>query len=78
MNPSALSGGGLPGPRCPLSNSVHLPDTPLSTQHGLDEIVTQVPGLVWIVTYDAAVPDLDFALGLMCGGGETVLVEVAR
>ena len=78
MNPSALAGGGLPGPRCPLSNSVHLPDAPLSTQQGLDEIVTQVPGLVWVVTYDAAVPDLDFALGLMCGGGETVLVEVSR
>ena len=78
MNPNALAGGGLPGPRCPLSNTVHLPDTPVSTEQGLDEIVTQVPGLVWVVTYDAAVPDLDFALGLMCGGGETVLVEVAR
>lgn len=78
INPGAVAGGGLPGPKCPLANTVHLPDTPLSVQQALDEIVKQVPGLVWIVTYDSAVPDLDFALGLMCGGGETVLVEVAH
>jgi len=78
ISPNALAGGGLPGPKCPLANTVHLPDTALSTQQALDEVVKQVPGLVWVVTYDAAVPDLDFALGLMCGGGETVLVEVAR
>jgi len=78
ISPNALAGGGLPGPKCPLANTVHLPDTPMSTQQALDAVVKQVPGLVWIVTYDAAVPDLDFALGLMCAGGETVLVEVAR
>jgi hypothetical protein len=78
ISPGAVAGGGLPGPKCPLANTVHISDTPLSVQQALDQVVKQVPGLVWVVTYDSAVPDLDFALGLMCGGGETVLVEVAR
>jgi len=34
ISPNALAGGGLPGPKCPLANTVHLPDTPMPWHEG--------------------------------------------
>lgn len=35
----------------------------------LDQIVTQVPGLVWVVTYDPGSPGEDVKVGLLCPDG---------
>jgi len=74
--PGNAAHGALPSARCPLSATVHVPSGSLSTLDALDRAARQVPGLSWFVTYDAAVPELDVALGWVCAGGETALVEV--
>jgi hypothetical protein len=42
----------------------------------LDQVVRQVPGITWLVTYRAVAPDHEFKIGLMCGNGSFMRTEV--
>jgi hypothetical protein len=75
--PQAIIGtGGFPGPECPLGRPVHVPAGWTSVTRMLDDIVKQVPGLVWLVTYDFDAPDYGLEVGLLCGGGAAVRITV--
>jgi len=71
-----LGSGAFPGPECPLSRPVRLTTGWTSATRMLDEIVRQVPGLMWFVTYDIEAPHYGLQVGLLCGDGSTVGITV--
>jgi hypothetical protein len=75
--PQAIIGtGAFPGSECPLDRPVHVPAGWTSVTRMLDDIVKQVPGLVWLVTYDIDAPNYGLEVGLVCGGGAAVRITV--
>lgn len=75
--PAGIIGTGtFPGPECPLRRPVRLSAGSTSATRMLDEIVKQVPGLMWFVTYDTEAPHYGLQVGLLCGDGSTVGITV--
>ena len=70
--------GALPGPECPINRPVRMPEGSLSAIALLDQIVRQVPGLVWVVSYSPEAPNAGLKVGRMCPDGEFVRTEVYR
>jgi hypothetical protein len=68
--------GLMPGPDCLLGGSVRLTEGDHTATDLLDEIVRQVPGLVWCVTYSPGRLDRTLKVGLMSTDGATVSVDV--
>ena len=64
------------GPKCPLDRRVRITAGWTSATRMLDEIVRQVPGLTWLVTYDADAPYYGLEVGLVCGDGGTARITV--
>ena len=60
--------GALPSPACPINQKVHLPSG-LTAEGVLDQVVSQVPGLIWVLTYNPQLKDNTMAVGLMCADG---------
>ena len=69
--------GSFPGPECPLNTRVRLSAGPTTAVNMLTEVVQQVPGLVWIVTYATDASDSDVNVGLMCSDGSTVMISAS-
>ena len=75
--PAGIIGTGtFPGPECPLTRPVRLTPGSTSATRMLDEIVKQVPGLMWFITYDTDAPHYGLQVGLLCGDGSTVGITV--
>jgi len=68
--------GSFPGPECPLDRPVNLPEGPTPLIALLDQIIRQVPGLVWLVTYEPGLPNNNLKVGLLCPDGASVKVTV--
>lgn len=66
VEPEGFFGSG-PDPSCRLDRPVHLQSGRMTTIEVLDEIVRQVPGVTWLVTYDSERGFL--TVGLMCPDG---------
>lgn len=71
-----LGSGRFPGPECPLTRPVQLPQGGSTVVGFLDEITRQVPGLVWLVTYDEDEPNDGLTVGFVCADGATVKLSV--
>ena len=75
--PAGIIGtGSFPGPECPLGRPVRLTAGSTSATRMLDEIVKQVPGLMWFVTYDTEAPHYGLQVGFLCADGSTVGITV--
>ena len=69
---TALAGTSLPDPAtCPANQEVHLTAGAKSLVEALDEVVSQVPGLVWVVTYDVKAPRPSMKIGFLCPDGSS-------
>jgi hypothetical protein len=62
-----------PGGSCRLGERVSLTSGATTVRLILDAVVEQQPGLVWFLTYDAAVPERHVKIGLMCPGEAATL-----
>jgi hypothetical protein len=71
-----LGSGRFPGPECPLTGPVQLPQGASTVVAFLDEITRQVPGLVWLVTYDEDEPNDGLEVGFVCPDGATLKLSV--
>lgn len=71
-----VGGGMLPGPECGVNQRVTVPEGPATPTAILDAIVLQAPGLAWIATYRPDAPKEYLELGLMCGDGSWVSMNV--
>jgi hypothetical protein len=71
--------GPLPEPGCPVDKPVRIPAGTTAID-ALDQIVRQVPGLVWVVSYSpgSAGSGLTLKVGLMCADGYVGTVTVNR
>ena len=74
FEPQALLGSGgtlSPGSECPIDRRVDLPGGSMTAIALLDQIVRQVPGVVWVVTYrkEPASASLQVNVGLLCWNG---------
>jgi hypothetical protein len=77
--PQGWLGGGLrPSPECSLDRPIQLPDGSVTVIQVLDEVVRQVPGLVWFVSYQPEAADGDVRFGLICSNGMRVDVDFGR
>lgn len=73
--PAGIIGtGSFPGPECPLGTPVRVAAGLKSATQMLDEIVRQVPGLTWVITYDTQAPHYGLEVGLVCGNGAAVRI----
>jgi hypothetical protein len=63
-------------PACPMYQPVRIPAGKTRPIDILDQVVRQVPGITWLVTYRAGGPDREFKIGLMCGNGSLMRTEV--
>ncbi|MEW6322493.1 MAG: hypothetical protein AB1635_15570 [Acidobacteriota bacterium] len=74
---TAIAGTGLmPGPSCRLQDVVHLPRGTYTVSGYLDRVVTQLPGLVWLVTFEAEQPSSALKVGVVCPGGESLRMRI--
>jgi hypothetical protein len=72
-----IVGSGItPGPECEFDRPVRVPGGPMPFTVLLDSIVRQVPGLAWIVLYDADAPARGLKVGLLCRTGADRLTSV--
>ena len=79
--PQALLGSGVmptSGPECPIDDPVEFPGGSMTALGVLDQIVHQVPGIVWLVTYRKVPtsPRLQVNLGLLCTSGGYLTISV--
>jgi len=74
------SGGFATGPECPIYSPVEVNRGPMTTVALLDQIVRQVPGLVWVVTYrkNAMKGTVDVDVGVLCWTGWHATISVFR
>jgi hypothetical protein len=70
-----VGGGAEPGPECSPLRPVRVPGGSVTAVELLDEVVRQVPGLVWYVTYDSENLSQDVKVGLICSNGTIVNIE---
>ena len=71
------SGGPLPGPESLLGRRIRLDRGRRSAISILDDVVRQVPGLVWFATYNRGLPSQDLKVGLMERDGTRVALGVS-
>ena len=73
-----LVGSGIdPAAECPIFRPVRVSEGETTIAGQLDSIVRQVPGLIWFVTYDPDVPNLDLRVGLMCADGTSTTITAS-
>ena len=71
-----LYAGLMPSSECSLLAHVRPPEGRATALELLDEIVRQLPGRVWLATYDPAEPRQTLKVGILCRDGSDVLVDV--
>lgn len=75
--PQGIAGTGQePGPECHLDQLIVLPTGSMPATEYLDKVVSQVPGLSWIVTFDPEQPNDGLNVGLLCGNGQSLTITV--
>jgi hypothetical protein len=78
--PQAIAGSGVqptPGPECPIDDPVEFAGGSTTAMGVLDQIVHQVPGIVWLVTYrQVPTSPLEVNLGLLCTNGGYFTISV--
>lgn len=73
----AIAGTGpMPGSDCPLSQSVRVSQGTPTVGEFMDAVVSQAPGLVWLLTYDPDQPDLAVKVGFVCPDGTSVKMKI--
>jgi hypothetical protein len=76
---TAIAGTGImPGRSCMLQGLVEIQRGTYTVSEFLDDIVTQVPGLVWLITFDAEELNSGLKLGVVCPGGESLKMTIAQ
>jgi hypothetical protein len=68
--------GAVPAPESLLNRVVRIKKGRSSPITLLDEVVRQVPGLVWLVTYNPGLPNQDLKVGLMDAEGMTLMLTI--
>ena len=68
--------GGLPGPECPINRPIRIAGGPATAIGLLDQVVRQVPGLLWVVSYNPDQPSVALKVGLMCQDGSFFRTDV--
>jgi hypothetical protein len=71
-----VSSGPMPGTSCPIGKRVSVVAGNKSLQDVLNEVTEQVPGLVWLVTYDPALSGNQMKIGYLCPDGVSRRVQV--
>jgi len=68
--------GTAPGPSCPLGATVKFGTVSHTVSTFLNHVVQQVPGLVWVVTYDAAEGPSGIRIGIVCPDGTSLRTPI--
>jgi hypothetical protein len=74
---TGIAGSGImPAPSCRLQDIVQISRGTYTVASYLDAVVTQLPGLVWLVTFDPERPNEDLKVGVVCPGGESLKMKI--
>ncbi|MDQ3169568.1 MAG: hypothetical protein M3Q55_05475 [Acidobacteriota bacterium] len=71
-----IGSGAVPSSGCPFEAPVKIARGTKAVTQILDEIVTQAPGLVWLITYAPAAREGKLKIGYVCPDGVTQRVSV--
>lgn len=68
--------GPAPGPSCPLGATVKFGPVSHTVSTFLNDVVRQVPGLVWVVTYSVAEQPSNIRIGIVCPDGASLRMPI--
>jgi hypothetical protein len=71
-----LGSGAFPSRACPFETPVRISRGTKTVTQVLDEIVTQTPGLVWLITYAPTAKEGKLKIGYLCPDGVTQRITV--
>jgi hypothetical protein len=74
---TGVAGGGVTSSACGLEREIRGDERARPLAPFLDETVAQVPGIAWVLTWNAANPRDTLSLGVMCPDGSMSLLEMA-